>query len=242
MVIRVETGDCTEPTLSASSASSSSIGSSDYDLEGGYSSQEDNGTHIVSKVIPTQAGKMARRRSQCEQLSFRQRSVPSIDEPQPAAFRRWSTITTSNRLDLPKNIQFSSSATEDKSPHSRIYYLLALLLVTVISAFIYLQHAEISSLRQELQITKQHREYMEREKKNILVQVQAREQSLDQMRHTHEKMTKVNQNMSKSMAKLRLDYIANSKELERLRPVERRLIWSESRWEKYAVAEGVEVE
>jgi len=63
---------------------------------------------------------------------------------------------------------------------------------------------------------------MEKSKTNLLAQLQQREQSLDQYRHTQAQMTKVHQDMSESMRKLQQEHASNAKELERLRSIERR--------------------
>mmetsp|Transcript_28872 Transcript_28872/g.53310 ORF Transcript_28872/g.53310 Transcript_28872/m.53310 type:complete len:290 (+) Transcript_28872:68-937(+) len=79
---------------------------------------------------------------------------------------------------------------------------------------------------------------MEKSRSTLLTQLANREKSLDQYRHTHEQVTKVNHDMSESMRKLQQDHTEAVKELERLRAVEKRVSWSEGRWEKYV--EGVQ--
>mmetsp|Transcript_263 Transcript_263/g.634 ORF Transcript_263/g.634 Transcript_263/m.634 type:complete len:247 (+) Transcript_263:42-782(+) len=235
MVVRVESSDSSQPPLAASASSSLS---SEDDLEGGSSSQDENETDIVSKFLPTQAGRPARRRSQCEKLSFRQRSELTVDDsvptPQnhnlvpraplsePAPFRR-SSAMTSKSGNLPKCIQFYPSINEQPSSlHTKKLWLLAFLLVIISGAFMLLQFSQLTSLRQELLISNQHRDYMERSQATLLRQLHEREQSLDQYRQTHERMTRVNKDMTESMSKLRNDYLASAKEIERLRAVERR--------------------
>mmetsp|Transcript_30768 Transcript_30768/g.58399 ORF Transcript_30768/g.58399 Transcript_30768/m.58399 type:complete len:91 (-) Transcript_30768:1022-1294(-) len=74
---------------------------------------------------------------------------------------------------------------------------------------------------------------MEATRSSLLTQLADREQSLDQFRHTHERMSKLNRDMSASFSKLQMDYITSTKELERLNGVEERLVWSERRLEEY---------
>eukprot|EP00580_Thalassiosira_gravida_P017570 CAMPEP_0201663588 /NCGR_PEP_ID=MMETSP0494-20130426/5330_1 /ASSEMBLY_ACC=CAM_ASM_000839 /TAXON_ID=420259 /ORGANISM="Thalassiosira gravida, Strain GMp14c1" /LENGTH=271 /DNA_ID=CAMNT_0048142207 /DNA_START=86 /DNA_END=902 /DNA_ORIENTATION=- len=255
MVLQVESDDrITKPALSTASSSQSSgslCSSNDDDndddiddIEVGYnSSHEDNNDkhhiHILSKFIPTEAGRMARRRSQCEQLSFRQRSSSEVSKIQNDDQRPVVAV-------LPKNIQFNpfiisnndeeenSSSSSSSSSHSKQYHLpplLLLLFIGISSTFITTNGTKL--LRQELQITNQHRLHMEATRSSLLTQLADREQSLDQFRHTHERMSKLNRDMSASFSKLQMDYITSTKELERLNGVEERLVWSERRLEEY---------
>mmetsp|Transcript_1609 Transcript_1609/g.3522 ORF Transcript_1609/g.3522 Transcript_1609/m.3522 type:complete len:293 (-) Transcript_1609:704-1582(-) len=259
MVPQVESDNCiTKPAQLTASSSQSSSSSDDEndDIEVGYnSSQEDNNNkhhnnnnnNILSKFIPTEAGRMARRRSQCEQLSFRQRSsvfskIHNNDDHQQSV------------PVLPKNIQFdpfliSNNAEEENSSsssssHSKQYHhlspaLFLLLFISIISIssifiiIIYHQQTELNSLRQELQITNQHRLVMEHAQNTLRTQLHDREASLTRYRHTHERMSKLNRDMSVSFSKLQQDYVSTAKELERLRVVEKRLVWSERRLEDY---------
>eukprot|EP00584_Thalassiosira_punctigera_P001056 CAMPEP_0172539290 /NCGR_PEP_ID=MMETSP1067-20121228/10505_1 /TAXON_ID=265564 ORGANISM="Thalassiosira punctigera, Strain Tpunct2005C2" /NCGR_SAMPLE_ID=MMETSP1067 /ASSEMBLY_ACC=CAM_ASM_000444 /LENGTH=422 /DNA_ID=CAMNT_0013324947 /DNA_START=99 /DNA_END=1367 /DNA_ORIENTATION=+ len=229
MVLRVESSDTSQPPLTTSTSSSLS---SDGDIEGGDSSQEEN--EIVSKFTPMRAGTFARRRSQCEQLSFRQRSEPITTDAEPTAFRRWSG-------GLPKSIQFCppNNGQQDGSASScrRKYHPLVLIALVSLGALAILQQLQLSALRSELQITNQHREYMERTRSNLLKQLATREQSLDQYKHTHEQMAEVNNDMSESVKRLKADYEASVEELDRLRGVSKRVIWSEGRWNKHV--EGI---
>lgn len=68
---------------------------------------------------------------------------------------------------------------------------------------------------------------------NLLTKLDDREQSLNQYQYTHEQMKKVHVDMSESMRQLRMDYEASVDELERLHIVEKRLDWSEGRWDEY---------
>lgn len=222
------------PSTSSSSLCSSS--GSDSDLECGYSSQDDNysssSSHheqIISKFIPSHSGTMApRRRSQCEQLTFRQRSEPLIKEsgrripPQPAAFRRWSTLVTSSNGDLPKTVQFSptdavNSSSQSNRQRSPLLILATLMLAILATILTCTQQSQINSLKSELTITNSHRAYLEKSQSSLLSQLNQREASLNQFKHTHTQMTKVNHDMGVTMTKLREGHTRDVMELKRLR-------------------------
>eukprot|EP00584_Thalassiosira_punctigera_P004853 CAMPEP_0172528128 /NCGR_PEP_ID=MMETSP1067-20121228/2614_1 /TAXON_ID=265564 ORGANISM="Thalassiosira punctigera, Strain Tpunct2005C2" /NCGR_SAMPLE_ID=MMETSP1067 /ASSEMBLY_ACC=CAM_ASM_000444 /LENGTH=426 /DNA_ID=CAMNT_0013311991 /DNA_START=47 /DNA_END=1327 /DNA_ORIENTATION=- len=234
--VRAESGDSSPPPLATSVSSSPSISSHD-DVEGGSSSQDEN--EIVEKSIPVREGIATRRRSQCEQLSFRQRSEP----PQPTGFRRWSTMMSLSSYgygDLSKSIQLCppSVNSEEQSgssfpSHSRKYHPLILIALIGLGALAMVQRAQITSLHNELIITKQQRDYMDQTRSNLLKQLATREQSLEQYRHTHEKMMQLNNDMSASIKNLKFDYKRSVEELDRLRGVEKRVSWSEGRWNKH---------
>jgi len=215
----------------------------------------------ASKFIPMRAGKPARRRSQCERL--RQRSEPpSLDHrgqqkqkrraaptSHPVSFRRWSTLVTSNNGELPKTIQFyppSSNNNDDESSSSSYSKKLLLLgsnhpmllpaiaMALLCSLFLLAsQQIELNALRKELEITNQHRLYMERSRATALQQVSQRNDALEQYKHTQQQMTKINHDLSESMAKLRQEQSDVVEELGRLRAVEKRVNWTEGRWDRY---------
>mmetsp|Transcript_24721 Transcript_24721/g.59596 ORF Transcript_24721/g.59596 Transcript_24721/m.59596 type:complete len:222 (-) Transcript_24721:125-790(-) len=199
------------PALATASSSLASV----EDLEGGDSSQDDNvgnerhDVAMVSKFVPMISGRMPRRLSQCDQLFFRKRKQrPAGESPesvtQPAAFRRWSTLASSNG-DLPKTIQFSLSDQNSSPRQQRRSPLLVIASVALLAltGTVFVQQSQISALNEELKITNQHRRYLEKSQGNLVSQLEARESLLNQYRHTHAQMTKVNRDMSSRMTKLR---------------------------------------
>mmetsp|Transcript_8360 Transcript_8360/g.18733 ORF Transcript_8360/g.18733 Transcript_8360/m.18733 type:complete len:255 (-) Transcript_8360:297-1061(-) len=246
MVLRVNSdyssSSISTPTPNALPTTATSSLCSDSDLECGDSSQDDeHDVEIISKYIPSHGKTAPRRRSQCEQLSFRQRSKPSIIHqqqqrgdgsssrmripPQPAAFRRWSTLVTSSNGDLPKTIQFSptdglsSSNSSHSNKRSPLLILATLALLAFLSILAINQRSQITALQSQLEITNDHRQYLEKSQSNLLSQLNQREASLSRYKHTHAQMTKVNQDMGMTMTKLREDHTRDIQELKRLRSV-----------------------
>lgn len=247
---------------SANSSLSSSCVDDENDIEGGgYASPQEGNIensadmHInitSSKFIPMRAGKMARRRSQCEQLSFRPQTQRASSELVTSSSmlldgcekRRSSLATPTNLLipssssqyQLPKTIQFYPSAIDHHHHHysnskkqssSRSPTLLVptiILLIALFTITLFQQHT-LTTLRSELQITNQHRTYMIQSQSNLLRQLQERESSMEQLKHSHDVMNKINLDMSGSVERLKEEI----KELKKEREVEERLRSSSSR-------------
>mmetsp|Transcript_39689 Transcript_39689/g.85609 ORF Transcript_39689/g.85609 Transcript_39689/m.85609 type:complete len:490 (-) Transcript_39689:71-1540(-) len=197
-------------------------------------------TSLSPTTTPIDSGKRSPTpKRQCPSSS--QAQVPLLESPSSG---RWSTLTTLDNIQFcppatkpqhyQNNSSFFSSSSFAAHGHKK-YHPLALLTIvsTLLVGCMIRQQMELSSLRQELLITNQHRLHMEQTRSSLLTQLDDREKSLDQYHYTHEQMKKVKADMSERMRRLRVDYDSSVEELERLHVVKKRLDWSESRWEEY---------
>mmetsp|Transcript_4441 Transcript_4441/g.9604 ORF Transcript_4441/g.9604 Transcript_4441/m.9604 type:complete len:252 (+) Transcript_4441:86-841(+) len=242
VILRVKPGDDGQTPQTASA--SSSLSSKDDPEEGSLSLGIVSKFIPVGEFVPAEAGRPVRRRAHCEQLSFRRRSDPTVVDGKktvadPAAFRSPSAVMASSYDgDLPESIQFyPPTAINDEdnssSPRSRKCDAMALIVLIGLGVLVFLQRSQLSALRSEVQMSSQHREYMEMMRTDIINLLENQEQSIDRYRHSHEELRQANDFLSDSMRTLQEDHTASVEELDRLRALEKRLEWSEGRWEKY---------
>ena len=220
---------------------SSSIASDDDDdIESGYYSNDDSTLNTephemvitVSKL--TNNGKSPRRRSQCENLSYRRPCglTPSGDDDEAC----WLLPT----LHPSSSSTASSSSTQRKEPNYHIPTMaassLALLLVITTAFAVSQQYAQVASLRSQLEIANQSRAYLDKSASDLRASLMLRETSLSHCNRAH--LTKTDE-----LKTLRQELLESNREVERLKDrdtkaarlmaEERRLSWSESRWDKY---------
>jgi hypothetical protein len=234
---------------------SSSIASSeDEDIESGYTSEHDNISSNIGKPDPhdmiitvsklTSNGKIPRRRSNCEQLRFRQASCSSctgdVDNvpwllPQMPPFSPTSTSRSSSQRDNDPN-------------HHHIPILAALasafILIGITILVVSQQHAEMTSLRSQLEIANQSRAYLEKSASDLHTTLLLRQTALNHCNQAHATTTRHNLEISDKVGTLSRELLESNREVERLMDrdanvatlmdVERKLRISESRWDAYA--------
>jgi cyclophilin family peptidyl-prolyl cis-trans isomerase len=119
-------------------------------------------------------------------------------------------------------------------PHAaRQWRLFAAALALFFSIVVVGQQRQIASLREELDITNQHRSHLEQTRSNLLSQLYAREQSLEGYKRTHGIMTKANQDMSAVIAKLEKQAAEGVREISELREEGKEDRRNARRWEAY---------
>ena len=197
------------PSMRMSSSLTSSV---EDDIEGGYSSNEDSSCNnssadpremviIVSKLMNN--GKMPRRRSQCEQLSFRR---PKASLPQPPPSSSHSSSPSSPKRKGPSYhlpIMITSS--------------LALLLVVLATSVISQQHAQVASLQLKLEIANQHRAYLEKSASDLHTKLTLRDTALGHCNDAHSRIFKDNLGQGDAMRTLRQELIESRREVDRLK-------------------------
>jgi len=223
---------------------SSSLASfDDDDIEGGYSSHDDDDIPdmviTVSKLMNN--GKMPRRRSQCEQLSFRRPSVLSSSGDSDNATWLLPQLHSSSSQSS------SSSSPQRKNPSYHLPVMAAsssALLLVVMTIFVVAQlHAQVATLRSHLEIANQSRAYLEKSASDLHSKLTLRETALNHCTRAHSTATKHNLDQSDALRTLRQELIESNLKAERLMDrdanvaslmaAERRLSWSEGRWDKH---------
>ena len=203
---------------------SSSIASSDdEDIESGYLSEHDDIScldcsssagpreMVITMSKLTNTGKMPRRRSQCSQLSFRQHAYLSSASgdgdytsllPQTPPFSSTSTSSSSRRGKDPYNHQFPTLAV-----------LTTVLVLIGITMFVVLQqHAEMTSLRSQLEIATQSRPYLEKSASDLHSTLKLRQAA----NQAHATTTRHNLEISNMVRTLRRELDESKRDVERL--------------------------
>lgn len=192
--------------------SSSLTSSDDDDIEGGYSSNEDCNSNnssadpremviMMSKLVNN--GKIPRRQSQCEKLSFR-RPKASLPQPPPS-------YSQSSSSPSPKR--------KDQSYHLPIIVTSSLSLFLVVLAIFVVsqQHAQVASLQLKLEIANQHRAYLEKSASDLHFKLTLRDTAVGHCNDAHSRMLKDNLGQGDVMRNLRQELIESRIEVERLK-------------------------
>jgi hypothetical protein len=222
-------------------ASSSIASFDDNDIEIGDSSHDDIPETVITVSKLMNNGKVPRRRSQCEQLSFRRPSGLSSSGDNDSA--SWS---------LQQLLPSSSHSTSSSSPQRKgpSYHLpvmaassSALLLVAMTIFVVSQQYVQVASLRSQLEIANQSRLYLEKAASDLHSKLTLKETALNHCNRAHSTTTKHNLDQSDAIRTLHQALIESNLKVERLMDrdanvaslmtAERRLRWSEGRWDKY---------
>jgi hypothetical protein len=194
--------------------SSSISSSSDDDIESGYSSNEDSICNnssagqcemaiTVSKLMNN--GKIPRRRSQCEQLSFRKPKKASQLLPQPSP----SSLASSSS---------SSPKRKDTSYHLLMITSFMALLLFVMQIFVVSQqHVQVASLKLQLKIANQHRAFLEKSASDLHFKLTLRDTALSHCNDVHSRMLKDNLGQGDVMRTLRQELIESRIEVDQLK-------------------------
>ena len=221
--------------------SSSLASSDDDDIESGYSSHDDIPEMVITVSKLMNNGKIPRRRSQCEQLSFRRSSVLSSSGDSDNASWLLPQLLPSSSQSL------SSSSPQRKDPSYHLPVMAAsssALLLVVMTIFVVAHlHDQVATLRSHLEIANQSRAYLEKSASDLHSKLTLRETALNHCNRAHSTTTKHNLDQSDALRTLRQELIESNLKIERLMDrdanvaslmaAERRLSWSEGRWEKH---------
>ena len=213
----------------------------DDDIESGYSSHDDIPEMVITVSKLMNNGTIPRRRSQCEQLSFRRPSVLSSSGDSDNASWLLPQLLPSSSQSL------SSSSPQRKDPSYHLPVMAAsssALLLVVMSFFVVAQlHDQVATLRSHLEIANQSRAYLEMSASDLHSKLTLRETALNHCNRAHSTTTKHNLDQSDAMRTLRQELIESNLKVERLMDrdanvaslmaAERRLSWSEGRWDKH---------
>lgn len=247
-----EDGECSVPPRMTMASQSSSF--ADDDVEGGHISSSDEEDEIIQTKFRPSRGGFMRRSSQtlgltsrcrarsepavAEQTSsskYHRRSAIFADSPyEPAVAktgkRRWSDQSSQGSNELPRTISFNVDCKSGRKSHFFTSVVLPAFGLLAIFSVIAYQYNQISRLQGELDLSHGHRSVLTDSHSNLTRDLQKKQEHIENFRHTHGQLTKVHSDLSANMKKMRDEYAEGMKELSRLRTVERRVTWSEKRW------------
>lgn len=191
--------------------------------EGGYSSQEEDFNEARDQLIVPKCitfGGYTRRVSQCESLQFRRnlnREEHTVS-PSPAV---------DNFQHQPLSSQISKQERVDGSaPKIKIRTIMSCLMLFLFTFCVayFAKHGRVKSLHYQLEILHETRRHLEESHSKISQELQAASFNLARYKETHEKMKKVNHDMSAHMRRLK-----EEERRESLSELEKRTEIAESR-------------
>ncbi|KAL3772113.1 hypothetical protein ACHAWO_013518 [Cyclotella atomus] len=167
------------------------------DIEGGYSSHEDEGNeHAQGQLIVPKhimVGSYSRRKSRCENLPVRRYSRPanaSVDNSlQDATYRRCMKQSRSD------------ATTSSLNPFTVLMGIIFFVLAIGITYTT--QQSRIESLQQHIQVLHQARRHVEESHGKLTQELKTASHNLSQYKSTHEKMKKINHEMTDHIRRLR---------------------------------------
>lgn len=175
------------------------------DIEGGYSSHEDEGhDHAREQLIVPKhimVGSYSRRKSQCENLPVRRYSRPEIasaDSRQGATFYRRCMQQQSS----------SDAITPSLKPSTMLMGIIFFVLAIAITYTT--QQSRVESLQQHIQVLHQARRHVEEAHGKLTQELKTASHNLSQYKSTHDKMKKINHDMADQMRRLKEDSSENS--------------------------------
>ena len=202
--------------------SRSSISSSDADgdnIECGFSSHSINDDVSLESSSSSSAGpqemvitlsklknngKIPRRRSQCSQLSFRRSKSPWLSAQMPP-FSTTSTSSSPERKDL-----------RHLTPNMATLSLAFLLFIMTIFTFTQ-QHSTVESMRLQLDVSNQHRTFLEQSASNLQAKVASREGAMNHCRDAHLTLSKQHKEQRGTVRELEEEIAELRREIERLK-------------------------
>lgn len=199
--------------------SSSSISSSDADddnIECGFSSSSSNDDvslesscsagpqeMVIASSKMKNNGKIPRRLSQSSQLSFRRAKASLL--PQTPTFSSTSTSSSPERKDLHHLI-----------PSMFTFSLLTLLLFIITLFTFSQQHSKMESMRLQLDISNQHRTFLEKSASDLQAKVTSREGAMNHCRDAHMTLSKQHKEQRGTVRELEEEIAELRREIERL--------------------------
>jgi hypothetical protein len=168
------------------------------DIEGGYSSQEDDSSnHAEEKLIVPKCimlGSYSRRLSQCENMPTRRYSRPE-------------EITATDSRQEPSLYRqcLKRQSVNDGAPKLKPQTIIAgiILFVFTISITYVSQHTKVQSLSEQVNVLHQARRLVEESHGKLTQELKTKSHDLAQYRSSHEKMKKINHDMTEHMRRLK---------------------------------------
>lgn len=176
------------------------------------------------------------KRLRSSMASRRQSSFRNSPSSQPAATSRSNSPTIadgSENYPVEEDVEACCSTSEPKALPTkfrlkrffRIKHLLVIPILLTIG-YVVIQYYKVTSLQSELNLSIASRDHLQKSQGTLITE-------LHKYKDTHEKMKKVNNDLSSHLKKLRAEHVEGQKELDKFRNAEKTTTWSEVRLRKF---------
>jgi hypothetical protein len=182
------------------------------DIESGYSSREEGNDHAKDQLIVPKCitvGGYTRRLSLCENLPVRRHS--KLETSANRERRQQET-----ELEMQRHCFSQQKPDDETSKLKPLTILLGItLIVLTVGVTYFSQQSRIQSLHQQVDVLHQARRHVEDSHSKLSRELLSASHNLVQYKSTHERMKKINDDMTQHMKQLKQKRTGNSNEFER---------------------------